>query len=174
MTHKPSGKVYIGMTKNSLNLRFSQHISRVHEKNKVETKLDRFILKSNAWDFKMETLESNIEKYEDAIKLEAKYIEDYDSVRNGLNSSIRGYNTKFTNKLKEKVFEEYLQGISIDDLVKKYDMSRTTIDMIIRRDNCYEHVYSQLQPPPWGIIYPQLQPLPWGIVLVPVSWSIRI
>ena len=36
-------------------------------------------------------------------------------------------NKKYSNKTKEKVIEQYLAGVSVSDLVSKFNVSRTTV-----------------------------------------------
>ena len=41
-------------------------------------------------------------------------------------------NKKYSDRTKEKVIEQYLAGVSVSDLVNKYNVSRTTVYTWIR------------------------------------------
>lgn len=174
MTHKPTGKIYIGMTKNDIRERFLQHMQRSIESHIINTKLEKFISNTNPWDFDMVILEEGYMNKSQASRLEAKYIEEYDSVNNGLNSSIKGANTKYSEHFKYSILSSYLSGKSINNISNDYNISKEIISYILRKGYNYAHVYPQLQPPPWNVIYPQLIPPPWNIVLVSVPWGIQL
>jgi transposase-like protein len=40
-------------------------------------------------------------------------------------------NKKYSDKTKEKVIEQYLAGVSVSDLVSKFNVSRTTVYTLI-------------------------------------------
>lgn len=87
ITNKINNKVYIGCTVNSLEKRYLEHLYRCF-KTDYKSKLYNSIKKYGEENFSIELVEecdlSNI------YEIEKKYIEEYDSFKNGLNSTLGG------------------------------------------------------------------------------------
>jgi group I intron endonuclease len=87
ITNKVNNKVYIGCTVTSLEKRYYEHIYRCF-KTDYKSKLYNSIKKYGEENFEIELIGecevSNI------YEIERKYIEQYDSFRNGLNSTLGG------------------------------------------------------------------------------------
>lgn len=82
-THKPSNKVYIGRTKEALEVRIHWHW---RDKNKNKTKLHKLMKDSTKEDWTWEII-ATVEKYEEWLDCEMYYINLYDSYNSGLNST---------------------------------------------------------------------------------------
>ncbi len=87
ITNKENGSIYIGCTINSLEKRFGEHLSRCFT-SEYKSKLYNSMKKYGQENFTIELIEEcdlNI-----IYETEKKYIEQYDSYNNGLNSTIGG------------------------------------------------------------------------------------
>jgi len=87
ITNKENGLIYIGCTINSLEKRFGQHLSRCFT-SEYNSKLYNSIKKYGQENFTIKLIEEcdlNI-----IYETEKKYVEQYDSYNNGLNSTIGG------------------------------------------------------------------------------------
>ena len=87
ITNKENGLIYIGCTINSLKKRFSEHLYRCF-KTDYKSKLYNSMKKYGQENFTIELIEEcdlNI-----IYETEKKYVEQYDSYNNGLNSTIGG------------------------------------------------------------------------------------
>jgi group I intron endonuclease len=136
ITNKENGLVYIGCTINSLDKRFGEHLSRCLTSTH-KSKLYNSIKKYGQEIFTIELVEEcdlNV-----IYETEKKYIEQYDSYNNGLNSTIGGEgclgythspeirqkiaeNTKNGNSHKGKTYEE-LYGDKADEQREKRRLS---------------------------------------------------
>jgi len=87
ITNKENGLIYIGCTINSLEKRFGEHLSRCFT-SEYKSKLYNSMKKYGQENFTIELIEEcdlNI-----IYETEKKYVEQYDSYNNGLNSTIGG------------------------------------------------------------------------------------
>jgi group I intron endonuclease len=87
ITNKTNDKVYIGCTTMTLEERYKGHLYRCFNKN-YDCKLYNSMRKHGKENFKIDLLEEcNIESI---YEIEKKYIDQYDSYKNGLNSTLGG------------------------------------------------------------------------------------
>jgi group I intron endonuclease len=136
ITNKENGLIYIGCTVNSLSYRFNQHLYRCF-KTDYKSKLYNSIKKYGQDNFTIELLEEC--DLSIIYETEKKYIEQYDSYNNGLNSTFGGEgclgyvhspeirqkiseNTKNGNSHKGKTYEE-LYGDKADEEREKRRLS---------------------------------------------------
>ena len=87
ITNKENGLIYVGCTINSLEKRFGEHLSRCFT-SEYKSKLYNSMKKYGQENFTIELIEEcnlNI-----IYETEKKYVEQYDSYNNGLNSTIGG------------------------------------------------------------------------------------
>jgi len=133
ITNKENGLIYIGCTINSLEKRFGEHLSRCFTSTH-KSKLYNSIKKYGQENFTIELIEEcdlNI-----IYETEKKYIEQYDSYNNGLNSTIGGEgclgythspeirqkiseNTKNGNSHKGKTYEELYGDRAEEEKLKR-------------------------------------------------------
>jgi group I intron endonuclease len=136
ITNKENGLIYIGCTVNSLEKRFGEHLSRCFT-SEYKSKLYNSMKKYGQENFIIELVEEcNLDVI---YETEKKYIEQYDSYNNGLNSTIGGEgclgythsseirqkiseNTKNGNSHKGKTYEE-LYGDKADEQREKRRLS---------------------------------------------------
>lgn len=136
ITNKENGLIYIGCTINSLEKRFGEHLSRCFT-SEYKSKLYNSMKKYGQENFTIELIEEcdlNI-----IYETEKKYVEQYDSYNNGLNSTIGGEgclgythspeirqkiseNTKNGNSHKGKTYEE-LYGDKAEEQKEKRRLS---------------------------------------------------
>ena len=101
-----NNKKYIGETKQSLNVRYSKHLSHARKNNR-NGKLYDAIREYGAENFKIELVEKC--KYEDRHDREEYWISYYDSYNNGYNNAPRQYVTSKGYKFSEERKLEYSQ-----------------------------------------------------------------
>jgi group I intron endonuclease len=128
ITNKENGSIYIGCTINSLEKRFGEHLSRCFSSTH-KSKLYNSMKKYGQENFTIELIEEC--DLSVIYEIEKKYIEQYDSYNNGLNSTFGGEgclgythspeirqkiseNTKNGNSHKGKTYEE-LYGDKADE-----------------------------------------------------------
>jgi group I intron endonuclease len=128
ITNKENGLIYIGCTINSLEKRFGEHLSRCFT-SEYKSKLYNSIKKYGKESFIIELVEEC--DLDIIYETEKKYIKQYDSYNNGLNSTIGGEgclgythspeirqkiseNTKNGNSHKGKTYEE-LYGVRAEE-----------------------------------------------------------
>ena len=151
ITHVPTGMFYIGLTKKTVNERFISHMHNALNRNIRHSKMGQFIKEHpDVFEYKLELLDEGDYTYEEAELIEGKYIEQYDAINKGLNSSIYGGNRRFTDEDKVDMLDQYLNGKSLVNIARDYGVKRGYVYSTIRNQG-YEHVYSQLQPPPFVI-----------------------
>lgn len=136
ITNKENGLIYIGCTINSLNQRFNEHLYRCF-KTDYKSKLYNSIKKYGQENFTIELIEEC--DLSVIYETEKKYVEQYDSYKNGLNSTLGGEgclgyihspeirqkiseNTKNGNSHKGKTYEE-LYGDKADEQREKRRLS---------------------------------------------------
>jgi group I intron endonuclease len=132
ITNKENGSIYIGCTINSLEKRFGEHLSRCFSSTH-KSKLYNSMKKYGQENFTIELIEEC--DLSVIYETEKKYVEQYDSYNNGLNSTIGGEgclgythsseirqkiseNTKNGNSHKGKTYEE-LYGDRADEEKEK-------------------------------------------------------
>lgn len=81
ITNDVNSKVYIGQTTNSIHERFKQHC------NTKYTKLGKAISEIGKEHFHISILKDNIENLDVLVSIEQYYIDKYNSIENGYNSS---------------------------------------------------------------------------------------
>jgi group I intron endonuclease len=112
ITNKENGSIYIGCTINSLEKRFGEHLSRCFT-SEYKSKLYNSMKKYGQENFIIELVE---ECDLDVIyETERKYIEQYDSYNNGLNSTIGGEGClgyTHSSEIREKISENTKNGNS--------------------------------------------------------------
>ena len=133
ITNKENGLIYIGCTINSLEKRFGEHLSRCFTSD-YKSKLYNSMKKYGQENFTIELIEEcdlNI-----IYETEKKYVEQYDSYNNGLNSTIGGEgclgythspeirqkiseNTKNGNSHKGKTYEELYGDRAEEEKLKR-------------------------------------------------------
>lgn len=123
ITNTVNNSIYIGCTTRTLNNRFSQHRTR-SKSGKYTQKLYNSMKKYGIENF---TIEGIIECSDEEIyTLEEKYIKEYDSYNNGLNSSVGG-----------EGFIGYTH--TEEDLIK---IKEHLLDIAeFRKDKSYEEIY---------------------------------
>lgn len=116
----PSGRSYIGITKFTIEERFSNHIKSA--KNKCDTSFQKAIIKYGSENFKSEILEvcENLEK---ANKLEKYYIKLFDTFQNGYNMTEGGYGRPVGWKHSEETKEKLRNKIVSEETRKKLSNS---------------------------------------------------
>jgi len=87
ITNKENGLIYIGCTINSLNQRFNEHLYRCF-KTDYKSKLYNSMKKYGQENFTIELIEEC--DLSVIYETEKKYVEQYDSYKNGLNSTLGG------------------------------------------------------------------------------------
>lgn len=131
-----TNKKYIGQTKRSIKTRFSEHIRTSKRINSrlSKTKFYDSIRQYGEDKFTitlLETVEDNL-----ADEREKFWIEKFDTVKNGLNTSYGGKGKLFYNKnIEEKICELYNQGKDITDIVKEIDLCFDTIYKILQNNH---------------------------------------
>jgi len=132
ITNKENGSIYIGCTINSLEKRFGEHLSRCFSSTH-KSKLYNSMKKYGQENFTIELIEEC--DLSVIYETEKKYVEQYDSYNNGLNSTFGGEgclgythsseirqkiseNTKNGNSHKGKTYEE-LYGDRADEEKEK-------------------------------------------------------
>lgn len=104
VTNKVNNKKYVGITKRDVKIRIKEHFS-IQKSNERNTKFTNAILKYGKENFVVQILEDNIPD-ELAEEKEIYYIKQYDSYKNGYNSTEGGNGTVgyiFTNEVREKM-----------------------------------------------------------------------
>jgi group I intron endonuclease len=133
ITNKENGLIYIGCTINSLEQRFSEHLYRCF-KTGYKSKLYNSIKKYGVDNFQIELIEEcNLGVI---YETEKKYVKQYDSYNNGLNSTFGGegclgyiHSSEMRNKISEsvrngnshkgKTYEELYGGKAIEEKEKR-------------------------------------------------------
>lgn len=132
---KTSEKVYIGITKGTIEKRFKRHIREAMKENS-HYKFHRALRKYGEDDF----IVSVIEECDDCLLIEREkfYIEAYDSYKNGYNSTIGGDGfgsrpgIKVSQKTKEKLREAALLQFSKDGV--REELSKSRKGMVVARN----------------------------------------
>lgn len=151
ITHRPTNEQYVGITKNTIEGRFIQHMDKVINDKKIETKLDRFIEKHiDHREYDVDLLTSGYMTREEAERLEEDMITKYDTMNNGLNTSLGGTNSIYSYKFTDKLKEEYLSGHTVDRIAKENNITKRVTYGLLSRRCRIEHVrYQGLILPPY-------------------------
>lgn len=124
--NKCNNKVYVGQTTLSIEDRFKQHKKPTYRK-RCTYKLYKAMNKYGVENFYVELLEDDI-PYDLLDKREIYWIEQYDSFKNGYNSTPGG-DGKTIYKLDDvnNILDRLRQGDMIKDIAKDYNVSTYTI-----------------------------------------------
>ena len=148
ITNKINNKVYIGCTVNSLEKRFYEHLYRCF-KTDYKSKLYNSIKKYGVENFEISLIEecdvSNI------YEIEKKYIVEYDSYENGMNSTFGGEgclgyihspeirkkiseNTKNGNSHKGKTYEQLYGDLAVEEKNKRSDSVKNSWEKLTEEE----------------------------------------
>lgn len=148
ITNKINNKVYIGCTVNSLEKRFYEHLYRCF-KTDYKSKLYNSIKKYGVENFEISLIEecdvSNI------YEIEKKYIVEYDSYENGMNSTFGGEgclgyihspeirkkiseNTKNGNSHKGKTYEQLYGDLAVEEKIKRSDSVKNSWEKLTEEE----------------------------------------
>jgi len=148
ITNKINNKVYIGCTVNSLEKRFYEHLYRCF-KTDYKSKLYNSIKKYGVENFEISLIEecdvSNI------YEIEKKYIVEYDSYENGMNSTFGGEgclgyihspeirkkiseNTKNGNSHKGKTYEQLYGDLQVEEKNKRSDSVKNSWEKLTEEE----------------------------------------
>lgn len=127
-------KVYIGQTTTTLRTRFCQHLKNSTLKTR-HYKIYNAIKKYGKEKFYIECLERNI-PIEELDEREIYYIEKYNSFEKGYNST-KGGDGRTINKEydEEDICISYKNGVGLQELAERYDVSITTISRCLKKCN---------------------------------------
>lgn len=112
ITNNVNGLIYVGCTINSLKQRFNEHLYRCF-KSDYKSKLYNSIKKYGQENFKIELIEEC--DLNTIYETEKKYIQEYDSYNNGLNSTIGGEGClgyTHSPEIRQKISETLKKGNS--------------------------------------------------------------
>jgi group I intron endonuclease len=140
ITNKINGKVYIGYTKKSVDTRFREHV-KVSRGKGYKCSFQYAILKYGKDNFEVQVLDDNLTKKNACMK-EIEYIVLYDSRKNGYNETSGGdggcdFKIKTTTII--KVLNDYVSGMSINDVARKHALSYHSVFDITRFRFSDEH-----------------------------------
>ena len=126
VTNKANGKVYIGKTTIEVQQRWNAHISNsFNQKSKERNfKFHNAIRKYGRDAFVVETID-DVEGDEETALREQYWIEFYDSIRTGYNTTLGGEGaTIYSDEFFIKCWED---GMTCEAIHKKYGLSRNTV-----------------------------------------------
>ena len=128
-------KVYIGITTNTIEERFKNHMKESTIKQKIQYKFYNEVNKIGKEHFYIELLEQC--QNSDLERKEIYYINKYNSYYNGYNSTKGGYGGKsFVDKTDEYIIScMYLNGYDSVKLGKLFNVHPITIQRTIKRNN---------------------------------------
>lgn len=140
ITNLINGKIYIGQTIQTIKERWYRHISNAKSLSSQERNMviKRAIRKYGKENFTIELIEECEDKNLD--EREIYYIKYYDSYINGYNSTLGGKQncTKFNSKVQKDlniIKELYLEGFSLKEIAKEYNVDKATIKTALSRIN---------------------------------------
>lgn len=127
----PSNRYYIGITCNEARRRY-EHKKKT--KNNEDTKFARALKKYGIDNLEYSIL-AKVKTIEEAKLLEIKYIKEYDSYRNGYNSTLGGDISNGAAKLTEYLVNQIRKELQIGkflnkEIAKKYNISESVISDI--------------------------------------------
>lgn len=112
ITNSVDDKIYIGCTSSDINKRFKQHLRNIDNKKYKKTKLYVHMKNIGILNFKIEFIKEHYCTKNEALKIETELINEYDSIKNGLNTNcyketkknIAANNDKLYCELCDKLF----------------------------------------------------------------------
>lgn len=123
ITNKINGKIYIGQTTRSLNVRWNEH---KRDFKKLDTKLSRAVKKYGIENFTIE----EIEKCQDLKSLNKKetlLIKEYNTIKNGYNIRIGGENSPRSKETRKKISQKLKGKKQTKEHVQNMIKARTGI-----------------------------------------------
>lgn len=127
--NKVNGKMYIGQTINSLNIRWGKHV-RMAQKGATGIAGAIYKYGVDNFDF-VEICKAPIEELND---LEIFYINKYDSYNQGYNLTLGGEGSRIYSFTDEEVIKKYQELGFITDVAKYFDCSVRTISHILHKN----------------------------------------
>lgn len=129
-------KVYIGKTYNTIEQRFKEHKQDARRESRKHNKFQRAIRKYGEENFYIELLG----QFEEGLleDKEIEYIAKYDSYHNGYNSTLGGDSGKRLEVDESAMLIDWEDGLSINKLSKKYNISADSVSKILVNNNVYE------------------------------------
>ena len=126
-----NNKMYIGQTVNSLEERFKQHCNKI---GKRKSKFYKALEKYGKDNFIISLIEDKI-PYEQINQKEKYYIQKYNTVKAGYNTSPGG-DSKYILEIEQNIIvKEYLEGKSASIISQLYNVSEITILRILHANN---------------------------------------
>ena len=125
ITNTVNNKKYVGKTYQEVETRFKQHVSdSIRERNKNRP-LYRAMRKYGVENFTVELIGS----FEEQIleEMEVKYIEYYDTYKNGYNATLGGDGAKYLNLNTTEIVELYKSGETVREIAEKNKCCYDTI-----------------------------------------------
>jgi len=128
ITNLVNGKLYIGVTHKDIETRFWQHAKISHSNNKIKTSINYAMIKYGVLNFIIEKLETFTDGYS-AFEAEKEYIKKFNSndYKYGYNETNGGDSGpiifKYSTDLISNILNDYCEGIKIEDISKKYNLS---------------------------------------------------
>lgn len=123
-TSKTTGKVYIGITTNTLDYRKNQH-KRAASESQKNYHFYNAIQKYGFDDFIFEVIEDNITDVKALQKREVYWIKFYNSYEDGYNSTRGGEGT--ITRDDELILKLFVEGLSVQEICKITGYNRNTI-----------------------------------------------
>ena len=129
-------KVYIGKTYNTIEQRFKEHKNDARRESRKHNKFQRAIRKHGEDNFYIELLG----QFEEGLleEKEIEYIAKYDSYYNGYNSTLGGDSGKRLEVNEDAILTDWKNGLSINKLSKKYNVSADSVSKVLVNNNVYE------------------------------------
>ena len=129
ITNSINDKVYIGQTLIDINTRFRQHKEKV--KQGRDSKIYSAMRELGVENFNIKELENNIPENELDSK-ERYYIEKYDSINNGYNTTVGGDGRSKSSSLDEaKIIEMVQNNVTTLEIAKYFNVSSATIQRLL-------------------------------------------
>lgn len=133
--NKINEKIYIGQTTLSVKERWDSHKKPSTHKQRSSYKLYNAINKYGIDNFYYEILEANI-PIEELDNKEIAYIENYDSFKNGYNST-KGGDGRIFNKIEDEtdIINRVLNGETTVSIAKSLNVHYETVKRVLRKNN---------------------------------------
>lgn len=137
ITNKINNKCYIGQTRQNVQDRWYQHRGHKSTNNaELRMVIKRAIHKYGVENFNFEVIEECPEEL--LNEREIYWISYFDSYRNGYNSTLGGGGSLGHLKLNDKsddVIDLYLEGFSLRDIAKEFNVDKGTVKLFLERNN---------------------------------------
>ena len=130
ITNDINDKIYIGQTINSIEYRFRSHINETNNSDK-QNKFHQALLKLGINHFKVEQIEEC--PNEQLNEREQYWIQYYDSVNNGYNTTWGGSNG--THYDRQQLLNLWNQGLIIQEISDKVGIDRGLLGQILKTEN---------------------------------------